>query len=217
MIPTYFGRTSSSVPNLQCRPVMEYLESRTAPGALFGGFLGDPLASADPVARTAAPIPVVAMSTQSELPNGAHTNESRVQTCPVELNLANQDSRIPPGSQFGDPLSAPPLNVFKPDGNDQLDPPENLSGRIVGTNGGYVDILLSWTYLDIGAKHFQIDRSTSLDNHVAVGKVDYITDVSNYKFLDRHLPAGPTYHYWVKAVNGFNHSPWSQVFTIPTA
>jgi hypothetical protein len=100
-----------------------------------------------------------------------------------------------------------------------LEPPGELSGGIVGSDGAYVDILLTWTYDDIGAKLFQIDRSVTAESHVPVGKVDYLedVDVTHYQFLDKRLPKGPTYHYWVKAVGEYQQSPWSEMFVIATA
>jgi hypothetical protein len=116
----------------------------------------------------------------------------------------------PPGAGSGHTPGAGGIG-----GVDTLDAPTNVVGRIVGSSNGYVSILLSWTYQDVGAKLFQVDRSTNPDSHVSVAKVDY-TGADRYEYLDRGLPQGPTYHYWVKAMNGFNHSPWSEMFVVPT-
>jgi hypothetical protein len=100
-------------------------------------------------------------------------------------------------------------------GIDLLDAPANLAGAVVPEGSGYIDIRLTWIYQDLGAQWFDVARAIDAGRPTTVGKVDYRFGVTHYGFLDPHLPKGPTYHYWVKAVSGSTQSPAAEV-DVPT-
>ncbi len=214
------------------RPELERLEARTVPGSLFDSIALDPFpwSSTQFSNPETSPSTVLARrsptsSDESKAPNAETADPLQSPLTKNELKLSI-DRRAPFVNERGVPTNPPvqpgtsgvdsPTSV---NGTDKLEPPTGLTGGVIQSDGSYVDIKLKWEYNDIGAKLFHIDRSTAPTNHALIAKVDYHEDidVTHYQYIDRRVPQGPTYYYWVKAVNGLNQSPWSEMFTVPTA